>query len=108
MSGLSRLPKEKRIAIGAIIAAGYAVGTAVAIHKGYAFGRRVPVRCRQGHVFSTTWLPGASVKSLRLGLWRVQWCPVGRHVDLVRLVRKADLTPAERESATAHHDVPVP
>jgi hypothetical protein len=33
---------------------------------------------------------------------------VGRHVDLVRLVRDADLTEAERSFAAAHHDIPVP
>jgi hypothetical protein len=54
------------------------------------------------------WIPGASVKALRLGYWRVQWCPVGRHVDLVRLVRRADLTEAERSIAAAQHDIPVP
>jgi hypothetical protein len=100
--------RKRRLTVGAVIAAGYAVGTVVARNQGYSFGRGVPVRCRQGHLFSTTWIPGASVKALRLGLWRVQWCPVGRHVDLVRLVKDADLSPAERESAASHHDVPVP
>lgn len=99
---------KRRLAVTAGIAAAYAAGTAVARRRGYSFGRGVPVRCRQGHVFTTTWIPGASVKSLRLGLWRVQWCPVGRHVDLVRLVKDADLSPAERESAASHRDVPVP
>ncbi len=31
----------------------------------------------------TVWIPGASVKSLRLGLWRLQWCPVEQRVTLV-------------------------
>ena len=47
-------------------------------------------------------------KALRLGLWRVQWCPVGRHFDLVRLVKEADLSPAELEFAAEHHDITVP
>lgn len=100
--------RKRRVAITAGIVAAYAVGTVVARSQGYSFGWKVPVRCRQGHLFTTTWIPGASVKSLRLGLWRVQWCPVGRHVDLVRLVKDADLSPAEREFAAGHHDVPVP
>jgi hypothetical protein len=100
--------RKRRLAITAGIVAAYAVGTVVARRQGYSFGWNVPVRCRQGHLFTTTWIPGASVKSLRLGLWRVQWCPVGRHVDLVRLVKDADLSPAERELAAGHHDVPVP
>jgi len=54
------------------------------------------------------WIPGASVKAVRLGLWRVQWCPVGRHVALVHLVKDADLTESERGFAAAHHDVRVP
>jgi len=101
--------KRKRglaITCGVIVA--YAVGTVIAQRRGYRFGRSVPVRCRDGHLFSTVWIPGASVKSLRLGLWRVQWCPVGRHVTLVTLLRDDDLTPGERDFAAAHHDVPVP
>jgi hypothetical protein len=90
------------------IVAGYLVGTVIAIRQGYTFGRNVTVRCRRGHLFTTVWIPGASVKSLRLGYWRVQWCPVGRHVDVVRLVKDADLTEGERALAAAHHDIPVP
>jgi hypothetical protein len=100
--------RKRRLAVTAVIVAGYVAGTIVARNQGYSFGRSVPVRCRQGHLFTTTWIPGASIKALRLGLWRVQWCPVGRHVDLVRLVREADLSPAERALADEHHDIPVP
>lgn len=92
---------------GAVIGA-YALGTAVATRRGYSFGRNVTVRCEAGHLFTTVWIPGASVKSLRLGLWRVQWCPVGRHVTLVHPVKDADLSDADREFAAEHHDVPVP
>lgn len=95
------------IITGAVIGA-YAAGTAVAVRNGYSFGRNATVRCRAGHLFTTTWIPGASVKSLKLGLWRLQWCPVGRHVTLVYPVKSADLTDAEREFAAGHHDVPVP
>lgn len=100
--------RTRRLAVTAGLVAAYAVGTVVARRQGYSFGRSVPVRCRQGHIFTTTWIPGASVKALRLGLWRVQWCPVGRHAGLVRLLKDADLSPAERAFAAAHHDVPVP
>lgn len=94
--------------MAACVAAAYAVGTVIARKQGYAFGRNVPVRCRQGHIFSTTWIPGVSVKAVRLGFWRVQWCPVGRHVTLVRLLRDADLSELEREFAAERHDLPVP
>ncbi len=100
--------RKRRLVIFAVITAGYVAGTIVATRQGYTFGWNVAVRCRRGHLFTTVWIPGASVKSLRLGYWRVQWCPVGRHVDLVRLVKDVDLTEAERAIAAAHHDVPVP
>lgn len=100
--------RKRRLAVTAGVVVAYAAGTVVARRRGYSFGRNVPVRCRQGHVFTTTWIPGVSVKALRLGFWRVQWCPVGRHIDLVRLVKPTDLSPAERESAAGHHAVPVP
>jgi hypothetical protein len=105
------MPSSKRkrgLAVTAGIVAAYAAGTVIAVRQGYAVGRNVPVRCRQGHLFTTTWIPGATIKALRLGFWRVQWCPVGRHVGLVRLVKEADLSPAEREFAAGHHDIPVP
>jgi hypothetical protein len=100
--------RKRRLAIFAGIVAGYVVATAIATRQGYKFGRNVIVRCRRGHLFTTVWIPGASVKAMRLGYWRVQWCPVGRHVDLVRLVKDADLTEAERSLAAARRDVPVP
>jgi hypothetical protein len=99
--------KRRRLILAGVFA-GYVAGTIIAIRQGYTFGKNAPVRCRRGHLFTTVWIPGASVKSLRLGYWRVQWCPVGRHVDLVRLVRDADLTDAERSFAATHHDVPLP
>jgi hypothetical protein len=100
--------RKRRLAVFAVIAAVYAAGTAVAVRQGYAFGRDTVVRCRRGHLFSTVWIPGASVKSLRLGFWRVQWCPVGRHVDLVRPVKDSALSDTDREFALAHHDTFLP
>ena len=100
--------RKRRLAVLATVTAVYAAGTVIAVRQGYAFGRNTVVRCRQGHLFATVWIPGASVKSLRLGLWRVQWCPVGRHVDLARPVKDSDLTGAERDFALAHHDTPLP
>ena len=31
--------------------------------RGYPLGGRIVVRCREGHLFTTLWIPGASVKS---------------------------------------------
>ncbi|HLH66879.1 MAG TPA: hypothetical protein VKV27_14375 [Solirubrobacteraceae bacterium] len=66
------------------------------------------VRCRAGHLFTTWWIPGASIKALRLGLWRLQRCPVGAHWTLVSPVRAAGLTENERAEAATHHDLRVP
>ena len=99
---------KRRLAIFAGVVVGYVVATIIATRQGYSFGKNAVVRCRRGHLFSTVWIPGASVKALRLGFWRVQWCPVGRHVDLVHPVKDADLTEAERSFALSHHDVLVP
>jgi hypothetical protein len=100
--------RKRRLAVFGGVVAAYAVGTVIAMRHGYRFGTNVPVRCRDGHLFSTVWIPGASVKALRLGLWRVQWCPVGRHLTLVTLLKDANLTDAERAFAAEHHDVLVP
>jgi hypothetical protein len=99
---------KRRLAIFAGIVVAYVAGTIIATRQGYSFGKSAVVRWGRGHLFSTVWIPGASVKALRLGFWRIQWCPVGRHVDLVRPVKNADLTEAERSFALSHHDVPVP
>jgi hypothetical protein len=71
-------------------------------------GGDVIVRCREGHLFTTIWIPAASVKSLRLGFWRVQSCPVGRHWTVVTPVREADLGNQERRTASEHHDIRIP
>ena len=76
--------------------------------RGYGFGGRVIVRCRDGHLFSTIWIPAASVKSLRLGPWRVQRCPVGRHWTLVTPVRRSDLSDEQLREADGTRDIPLP
>jgi hypothetical protein len=89
--------------------AGALVGvTLLARRAGYDLGAHTPVRCRQGHLFTTIWIPGVSVKSLRLGWWRLQFCPVGRHWSLVSPVRRPAMTPEQRSSAVEHHDVRIP
>lgn len=100
--------RKRRLTVLTGVVVAYVAGTIIATRQGYTFGRNAVVRCRQRHLFTTVWIPGASIKALRLGFWRVQWCPVGRHVDLVRPVKGADLTEAERSFAASHHDVPVP
>lgn len=71
-------------------------------------GGNVVVRCRDGHLFTTLWLPAVSVKALRFGPWRVQRCPVGGHWSLITPVRESGLTTDELATAREHHDLPLP
>jgi len=66
------------------------------------------VRCRQGHLFTTLWIPGLSFKAIRLGFFRLQRCPVGHHWSIVVPVRDADLTPMQRVLADQNRDVQIP
>jgi hypothetical protein len=72
------------------------------------FSGNVIVRCRDGHVFTTTWIPGVSFKAIRLGLVRGQYCPVGEHFTFVRPVSPDDLTPEERRMAAMYNDGNIP
>jgi hypothetical protein len=76
--------------------------------RGYGVGGNVIVRCRRGHLFTTIWVPAVSIKSLRLGPWRFQRCPVGGHWSLVTPVRRSELTETERAAANATRDVRLP
>jgi hypothetical protein len=76
--------------------------------RGYGIGGNVVVRCRAGHLFTTIWLAGGSLKAVRLGLWRVQWCPAGHHWSLVTPVDRSTLTDAERDTAASRRDVRIP
>jgi hypothetical protein len=91
-----------------VVLLAYGVGTIVAHQRGYRFGRNVVVRCREGHLFTTIWIPGVSVKALRLGWTRLQRCPIGRHWTLVKPVLEAELDPSELALARQHHDVLIP
>ena len=86
----------------------YIVATLVARRRGYNMGGNVVVRCRKGHLFTTIWVPGASLKAVRLGWVRLQRCPVGKHWTLVTPVRDSDLTDEERRTAEEHRDVRIP
>ena len=100
--------RRHRRRAAALTVAAILVESAVLRLRGYGLAGNVVVRCRSGHLFTTIWVPAASVKSIRLGWWRVQRCPVGRHWSLVTPVREADLTEEERRSAHAAKDIRVP
>jgi hypothetical protein len=101
----SRIPRNKMLVI---VVGLYILATLLARRRGYNVGGDVVVRCRQGHLFTTTWVPGASIKAIRLGWFRLQRCPVGHHWTLVTPVRESDLSERERRFAAEHHDVRLP
>jgi hypothetical protein len=76
--------------------------------EGHPVGGDVIVRCRDGHLFTTIWIPFVSLKAIRLGPVRFQYCPVGNHLTFVTIVRESDLTPYERQLASQFHDRRVP
>lgn len=102
-SFLRRVPRGLIIAITVS-----ALLTLIARRRGYHLGLHTVVRCRSGHVFTTIWIPGGSLKSIRLGPARLQRCPVGQHWTLVRPIREADLTDELRREAEQHRDVRIP
>jgi hypothetical protein len=89
------------------VVAGTVVATVLLRRRGYGIGGDTIVRCRRGHLFTTIWIPGVSLTSVRLGWWRFQYCPVGRHWTLVVPVRAADLTDGQRRAAGVH-DLRIP
>ena len=76
--------------------------------RGYPIGGHLIVRCREGHLFTTLWIPSVSLKAIRLGWWRVQRCPVGGHWSIVVPVRDSELSDDERHRARREHDIRLP
>jgi len=101
-------PPRRRLTLIAASCLLYVGAIVIARRRGYNFGARTVVRCRRGHIFTTIWIPGASLKALRLGWWRVQWCPIGGHWTLVAPVRTTTINDAERHDADTHHDLWLP
>jgi hypothetical protein len=97
------------VVIVVVVAVLLVVVTLVARRRGYSgMGGDTIVRCRKGHLFTTLWIPGASFKSVRLGMSRYQHCPVGKHWSVVTPVKDSDLTEEDRRIAAEHHDIHIP
>lgn len=92
----------------AAVAGTIAVETLFMRRRGYSIGLHATVRCREGHLFTTIWIPGASLKAVRLGALRLQYCPVGRHFTVVRPMKESEITDEVLTIARSHHDVLVP
>jgi hypothetical protein len=71
-------------------------------------GSQTVVRCRDGHLFTTIWLPMVSIKAVRLGNGRWQHCPVGKHWSTVTPVDESTLDPGTLAAARAVHDIRLP
>jgi hypothetical protein len=99
--------RRSRTALTVVIGA-VTTFTLVARRLGYKLGTDTVVRCRQGHLFSTIWIPGVKLKAVDLGVARLQRCPVGKHWSLVVPVREAALSDEERKLARSHRDVRLP
>ena len=102
------LLRKNRRKLVALIVIAELVATLIARRLGYGVGGNALVRCRRGHLFTTIWLPGISLKSIRLGWWRVQRCPVGRHWSIVVPVRDVDLSADARRAAHGTRDIRIP
>jgi len=67
------------------------------------------VRCDQDHLFTTIWVPLASLKAARLGpRRRFERCPVGHHWSVVTPLDPESADAADLERAAAVHDVRIP
>jgi hypothetical protein len=66
------------------------------------------VRCGAGHLFTTIWIPLASLKAVRLGDRRYQRCPVGHHWTTVTRLDPSAASPADLQAAAAVHDIRIP
>ena len=99
--------RRKLLIAGGVALTG-AEALVVAKRRGRLLAVDTVVRCNRGHLSTTYWIPGVSVKSLRLGPWRIQRCPVGDHWALVTPADEARLGADEREAARQRHDVRLP
>ena len=100
-----RRPSKRAVVIGG----GTVCFEAVALRlRCGRFGGNVVVRCRAGHLFTTIWIPGGSLKSLRFGWWRFQRCPVGSHWASVTPVKESELSEVERRVAADNRDIRIP
>jgi hypothetical protein len=85
------------------------MGAAAGRKRGYSgMGGDTIVRCSRGHLFTTSWIVGSSVKAVRLGSKRYQRCPVCEKWRIVAPVLDEELTEEDRRVAATHHDTKLP
>jgi hypothetical protein len=87
--------KKSLLKLG-LLAGGIAAANAYVHHEGYTIPGRTMVRCRSGHEFSTIWVSGMSVASLRLGLHtRFMKCPECNAWRIVHPIKPIVAVPEE-------------
>ncbi len=98
------------IALGVIFVVLVAVvGARVGRRRGYSgMGGNTIAHCSQGHLFTTLWIPGASLKAVRLGFKRYQVCPVCGKWRIVESVPDSELNDEDRQLAARQHDTKLP
>ncbi len=102
------------VGLSVVIAAGVVIVVAVVggqagRSRGYAgMGGDTVVRCSRGHLFTTVWIVGSSLKAVRLGHKRYQRCPVCEKWRIVVPVPDSELSDEDRRLAAQHHDTKLP
>lgn len=94
--------RERKVAL--LILLGFALAGPLGAFK--RFER--PVRCRDGHLFTTIWVPFGSLKALRLGRRRFQYCPVGHHWTMVTRLNPASARRKDLIKARKVRDLRLP
>lgn len=102
------LAPSAAIGVLVVVIAVYALLYVRARRRGIQQGATRIARCSAGHLFTSTVIPGASFRAIRLGSSRYQHCPVGNHMALVSWVDPSTLTPEQRAAAAAVRDSRIP
>src|SRR4051794_33822779 len=100
--------RRRSLVIAGAVGLTAAEATVLAKRRGRLLAAETVVRCRRGHLFTTFWIPGVSIKAVRLGGWRGRRCPAGEHGTFGPPVGVAPLPPEGRARAARTHDVRLP
>jgi hypothetical protein len=93
------------IAAGVVVVIAVVGGQAGRARGCEGMGGNTIVRSSRGHLFTTVWVVGASLKAERLGYKRYPVCEKWR---IVMPVPDTELTDEDRRVAAEHHDSRLP
>jgi hypothetical protein len=94
------------IVVLAVVALSVVVANLIIWHRGYSIPGTTVVRCSNGHLFTTRWIEGGSLRAVRLGpktryqrqrpgINTARW---GHHWAIVHPVKADQLTEEERRA----------